>query len=71
MILHGDVVAVLLGEIGLLLGRSCSCLLLLLLLLLLELNADELLLGWLLHDPLWRLGRDAALLVLLLWLRCL
>ncbi len=67
MILHGDVVAVLLGEIGLLLGRSCSCLLLLLLLLLLlELNADELLLGWLLHDPLWRLGRGAALLVLLL-----
>lgn len=65
MILHGDVVAVLLGEIGLLLGRSCSCLLLLLLLLL-ELNAYELLLGWLLHDPLWRLGRGAALLVLLL-----
>ena len=70
MILHGDVVAVLLGEIGLLLGRSCSCLLLLLLLLL-ELNANELLLGWLLHDPLWRLGRGATLLVLLLWLRCL
>ena len=65
MILHGDVIAVLLGEIGLLLGGSCSSLLLLLLLL--ELDAYELLLGRLLHDPLWRLGRVAALLVLLLW----
>ena len=64
MILHGDVIAVLLGEIGLLLGGSCSSLLLLLLL---ELDAYELLLGRLLHDPLWRLGRVAALLVLLLW----